>query len=147
MKNHLRSSVVGIFLTLSSLSAAGQTRIILADLVKQGEQPVHNRTLSIKQTEAKPYISLSQGKGEGIFWLPLKNFRNGSIAVEMRGKNVPQQSFVGLAFGGQNDSTYEPVYCRPFNFLSSDSVKRVHSIYCTSLLNLDAVAGAIQRSV
>lgn len=122
------SFVVGIFLTLSSLSVAGQTKIILADLVKQGEQPVHNRTLSIQKTQADSYINLSQGKGEGLFWLPLKNFRNGSITVEMRGINVPQQSFIGLAFGGQNDSTFEAVYCRPFNFLSSDSVKRVHSI-------------------
>lgn len=128
MENHLRLFLVGIFLIFCTISVAGQTRIILADLVKQGEEPVHNRTLSVTQDKGDPYISLSQGKGEVIFWLPLKNFRNGSITVEMRGKNVPQQSFIGLAFGGQNDSTFEAVYCRPFNFLSSDSVRRGHSI-------------------
>ncbi|HLP38973.1 hypothetical protein [Lacibacter sp.] len=124
----MKSFFYFILLTLCSLSVAGQKRIILADLGKLGEQPVHNRTISIKKTDGDPYISLSQGKGEGIFWLPLKNFRNGTIIVEMRGKNVPQQSFIGLAFGGKNDSTFEAVYCRPFNFLSTDSVKRVHSI-------------------
>ncbi len=37
-------------------------------------------------------------------------------------------SFVGLAFGGVNDSTYEAVYLRPFNFNADDSTRHAHGI-------------------
>jgi hypothetical protein len=46
----------------------------------------------------------------------------------MRGKDALQQSFIGIIFHGQNDSTYDAVYCRPFNFLAKDSVRRIHAI-------------------
>ncbi len=38
----------------------------------------------------------------------------------MRGKNVFQKSFIGIAFHGQDDKTYDAVYCRPFNFIAKD---------------------------
>ncbi|HLO81340.1 MAG TPA: hypothetical protein VK166_10295, partial [Chitinophagaceae bacterium] len=38
------------------------------------------------------------------------------------------RSFVGIAFHGLNDSTYDAVYCRPFNFFAQDSVRRIHAI-------------------
>ena len=91
--------------------------------------------LNIINSEAKPidsisnnYIKLSENKGEGIVWLPIKNFKNGTIKIEMRGKNIVQKSFIGIVFHGQNDKTYDAVYCRPFNFLAKDSVKRIHAI-------------------
>ena len=46
----------------------------------------------------------------------------------MRGKDVIQRSFIGIAFHGFNDSVYDAVYCRPFNFFAKDSVRRVHAI-------------------
>ena len=46
----------------------------------------------------------------------------------MRGKNVFQKSFIGIAFHGQDDKTYDAVYCRPFNFIAKDSIRRVHAI-------------------
>jgi len=46
----------------------------------------------------------------------------------MRGKDALQRSFIGIAFHGLNDSTYDAVYCRPFNFFAKDSVRRIHAI-------------------
>jgi hypothetical protein len=46
----------------------------------------------------------------------------------MRGKDVLQRSFVGVAFHGLNDTTYDAVYCRPFNFFAKDSVRKIHAI-------------------
>jgi hypothetical protein len=78
--------------------------------------------------DSTEYIQISESKKEGIIWLPIKEFKNGIVQVEMRGKDVLQQSFVGIIFHGLNDSTYDAVYCRPFNFLAKDSVRRIHSI-------------------
>ncbi len=46
----------------------------------------------------------------------------------MRGKDVLQRSFIGVVFHGLNDSTFDAVYCRPFNFFAKDSVRRIHAI-------------------
>ncbi|MGB8317709.1 MAG: hypothetical protein WCE54_06270, partial [Ignavibacteriaceae bacterium] len=43
-------------------------------------------------------------------------------------KNVQGNSFVGIAFHGLNDTTYEAVYFRPFNFMIEDSVRKSHSV-------------------
>nr|WP_315155718.1 family 16 glycoside hydrolase [uncultured Flavobacterium sp.] len=77
-------------------------------------------------------MKLSENKSEGIVWLPIKNFKNGTVKIEMRGKNVFQKSFIGIAFHGQDDKTYDAVYCRPFNFIAKDSIRRVHAIQYVS---------------
>jgi hypothetical protein len=46
----------------------------------------------------------------------------------VRGKDVPQQSFVGVAFNGVDDQTFEAVYLRPFNFRAADSDRRSHAV-------------------
>ncbi len=125
----MKKSITVCFLVLSTIVfAQKEQKLNLYKLLK-------NKTLNIVNREGKPidslsnnYIKLSENKGEGIVWLPIKDFKNGTIKIEMRGKNVQQKSFIGIAFHGQNDKTYDAVYCRPFNFLAKDSVKRIHSI-------------------
>lgn len=56
------------------------------------------------------------------------DFKNGTIEIEMRGKDVFQRSFIGIAFHGVDDINYDAVYCRPFNFFAKDSVRRIHAV-------------------
>jgi hypothetical protein len=70
--------------------------------------------------------------GEGAAWIPGVELATGTIEVELRGKDVLQQSFLGIAFGGSTDSTYEAVYLRPFNFRAADPVRRVHAVQYVS---------------
>jgi hypothetical protein len=51
-----------------------------------------------------------------VAWLDGVELATGTLEVDVRGKDVLQQSFLGLAFAGVNDSTFEAVYLRPFNF-------------------------------
>ena len=44
------------------------------------------------------------------------------------GENNPGKSFIGIAFNIQNDSTYEAIYCRPFNFVASEQLNRTHMV-------------------
>ena len=55
-------------------------------------------------------------------------FEKGTIEFDAKGKNVLQQSFVGIAFHGVNDTTYDAVYFRPFNFQSQDTLRKSHSV-------------------
>jgi len=100
---------------------------------------LNKENLKIINREAKPidslsfdYIKLSENKDEGLVWLPLKNFENGSIKIEMRGKDVFRKSFIGIAFHGSDDNTYDAVYCRPANFFAKDSIIRTYAIQYVS---------------
>ncbi len=87
-----------------------------------------NREMTFENTADKKYIILSRDKEVGLVWLPVKDFQNGTIEIVMRGINEFQRSFIGIAFHGTDDSTYEAVYCRPFNFSAPDSIRRIRAI-------------------
>ncbi|MCD8739308.1 hypothetical protein LT679_01730 [Mucilaginibacter roseus] len=116
-----------MLLPCSLLGQNGQT-IKIADLYKKARLRAVNRDIANVQSNDGTYLNVSESKKEGIVWLPFKDFQNGTIEVEMRGKDVFQRSFIGIAFHGQDDITYDAVYCRPFNFFSADSVRRIHAV-------------------
>ncbi len=51
---------------------------------------------------------------------------DGIVELDIKGKDEQGKSFVGLAFHGLNDSTYDAVYFRPFNFMNAD--RNTHSV-------------------
>jgi len=105
-----------------------KNKIELAPLYKMGELKAVDRDLKIASQDGVDYIQVSENKKEGIVWLPLKDFESGTIEIEMRGNDVLQRSFIGVIFHGLNDSTFDAIYCRPFNFFAKDSVRRIHAI-------------------
>ena len=88
----------------------------------------YNRVLSVKDSNHSAIVHIDAKPSSGVAWLKDINFENGVIEFDVKGKNVQQQSFVGIAFHGVNDSTYDAVYFRPFNFQSDDAVRRSHSV-------------------
>ena len=64
----------------------------------------------------------------GIVWLKDVNFSQGTIEVDLRGKDVFQKSFIGIAFHGVDTATYDAIYFRPFNFQASDPVRKIHAV-------------------
>jgi hypothetical protein len=128
MKYKIVSTLV-LFQLISNLFF-GQTEknMDLVNLHSKSKLQVVNRTVNAVSDDSVKWIRVSERKGEGIVWLPIEKFANGNIQIEMRGKNVLQRSFIGIAFNGLNDSTYDAVYCRPFNFFTKDSVRKIHAI-------------------
>jgi hypothetical protein len=55
-------------------------------------------------------------------------FSQGTIELDARGRDVFQQSFVGVAFHRRDDNMYEAVYLRPFNFRATDPVRHMHAV-------------------
>jgi hypothetical protein len=55
----------------------------------------------------------------------------------VRGKDVMQQSFVGIAFHRKDDKTYEAVYLRPFNFRAKEPDRHQHAVQYVSVPDYD----------
>lgn len=118
-----------LLLIISNLTFSQKKETLdLSDLHKKGKLQVVNREIKSVTDNGKSFIQLSENKEEGLVWLPTKGFENGKLTIRMRGKDVLQRSFIGVAFHGINDSTYDAVYCRPFNFFAKDSVRKIHAI-------------------
>lgn len=51
-------------------------------------------------------------------------FGTGVIELDLKGKDVKQGSFLGVAFNIRDERTFEAVYFRPFNFRADEPVRR-----------------------
>lgn len=111
------------------LLSAGQGRpaVVSPDLTALAGTAV-NRSASVLVEGDRRGLRLSERPGQGVVWVPDVLFRTGTIEVDVRGEDVFQGSFVGIAFHAVNDSHYEVVYLRPFNFRAEDPVRRSHAI-------------------
>jgi len=78
-------------------------------------------------------VHLNEAPGMGVAWLTPSNFSNGTLEFDVKGKNLLQKSFVGIAFHGVDDTTYDAIYFRPFNFQVPEAGRRGHSVQYISL--------------
>ena len=119
-----------IVLSVHTMIHAQGHRYDLSSLHQQGALLAQNRSLSALPAEKA--IRFSTAAGDGVAWLEGVEFANGTIELDIRGKDVLQQSFVGVAFHGISKDSLEAVYFRPFNFQSTDSLRRVHMVQYVS---------------
>lgn len=82
-------------------------------------------------------VQLSAKDGPGVAWVEGSDFGDGTIDVDVRGKDVFQQSFVGVAFHRHDDQTYESVYLRPFNFRATDPARHNHAVQYMKVPDMD----------
>jgi hypothetical protein len=129
---HRRNFVNLTFVSLAGLSLApdimGQQKTIEPDLTALADGKVlnvFNCCLSGFKDGAKSGVKLSV---DGIAYLTGVEFSDGAIEVEMRGKDVQQQSFVGVVFHGVDGKTYDAIYFRPFNFKTEDAARRARAV-------------------
>jgi hypothetical protein len=115
--------------TLANAQSAGQ--FDLSQLYTDNKLTVFNRDITVDA--AKKSIELSQELGEGLVWINGVSFTTGTIEVDLRGKDLFQHSFLGIAFHGMNDSTFEAIYFRPFQFRTTDPVRKLRGIQYISL--------------
>jgi len=120
-----------IFLNFSVFSQS--SFIDLHTAVKDGNIRVFNRELTLLKEKSYPGIRLSKELGEGVAWLKDIEFSNGILEFDVRGEDIQQHSFVGIDFHGQNDSTFDAIYLRPFQFKATDEILRNRSIQYISL--------------
>ena len=133
MRSHALS-ILSVFILLNLPSFSQQPLAIdLHAAVKKGDIQVYNRTLSHLYDEGYKGIRLSKEYGEGVAWLNDLEFSDGTIEFDVRGEDVKQHSFVGIAFHGVNDSTFDAIYLRPFQFRAQTDSLRNRMIQYISL--------------
>ena len=93
--------------------------------------PAAWRAFNRAATHTADHVHLDARQGDGVLWLNGVDFADGTVTFEVRGRNAPGQSFVGLAFHGTDDRTYEGVYFRPFNFHNPE--RKAHAVQYISL--------------
>ncbi len=125
-------TVIFILIAFSSL-AQKSIPVNLHQLVQKKGIEVYQRELSLLNEKGYEGIHLSKDYGEGVAWLKDVDFSEGILEFDVRGENIQQHSFVGIAFHGQNDTTFEAIYLRPFRFRETDEELRKHSIQYISL--------------
>lgn len=109
--------------TLVTAAVAGQQKAL-----DQGSLRVFNRSMSALNDGARKGVRLTEGAAEGVAYVQGAELANGTIEFDVRGKDVQQQSFVGVAFHGLDSTTYDAVYFRPFNFRAADSTRHAHGV-------------------
>jgi hypothetical protein len=132
-KTLLQFIVVGLFLQGPAYAAEYN----LGELARANKLELVNRSLEHKKEAPAEAIFLTGAEGDGLAWITGAEFSEGTIEVELKGKDEQGRSFVGIAFHGQNDRAFDVVYVRPFNFQSTDPDRRSHSIQYVCLPEYD----------
>ncbi len=123
--------------SIYSLNVVAQNHIIKPDFSDSKNFQTVNRSINIVHESGKVFVHLDAKPNAGVAWISNTNFTTGIIEFDVKGKNIMQQSFAGIAFHGLDDSTYDAVYFRPFNFQSPDTIRKKHSVQYISLPQYD----------
>lgn len=113
--------------TASVTEADPAQEINLASLLVEGKLKPVNRDV-MKAQGSHDAVHVGEKSGSGVVWIEGTDFTEGTLQIRVRGRDVFQKSFVGVAFHGKDDNTYEAVYVRPFNFRSTDHVRHRHAV-------------------
>lgn len=121
---------------MSLIPVAAQENKVKYDLPSMSQNnklEVFNRKVSAFSENEINGIRFSKSSNDGVAWLRHVIFSNGSIEVDIRGSDELQQSFVGIAFHGMNEKTFDAIYFRPFNFLTDDPIRKIHAVQYISM--------------
>jgi hypothetical protein len=116
--------------------AGAAQRVDLAERLASGKLHVVNREAA-KAPDRAGAVRVSEKEGSGVAWIDGTDFATGTIEIDVRGKDVLQQSFLGVAFHRKDDATYETVYLRPFNFRAEDPARHQHAVQYVSMPDYD----------
>jgi hypothetical protein len=123
---------LGLVISLSLSAQSGPVKYDLFNLFENNKLEIFNRKVATFSENDKKGIRFSKNENDGIAWLKDVGFSNGTIELDIRGKDEFQQSFVGIAFHGVDNTTLDAIYFRPFNFQSTDPIRKVHAVQYVS---------------
>ena len=110
--------ILALFILCLNFSSSAQQKEFIPDLMKVNDSTVWS--IFNRKVVYNGAVYLDGRDGDGMLWLRDFNFANGRIELDIKGKNEAGKSFVGVSFHGLNDSTYDAIYFRPFNFRNAE---------------------------
>jgi len=134
------SMIARLVLAAALLGGAGTVRAqapkpVTPDLARLADgksAQVFNRALTVATESGRAVARLDARPGDGGVLLEGVQLGEGTIEVDLKGKDVAQQSFLGIAFHVVDWTTLDAVYFRPFNFRSAEEERRSHSVQYVS---------------
>jgi len=134
----ITKKMIILFIVCLSHNSFAQKQVIKPDISGSHRFQLVNREITISTNkDGKAIVHLDSKPNQGIAWIKGLIFKSGNIEFDVKGKNILQQSFVGIALHGLNDSTFDVVYFRPFNFQSADAIRKSHLVQYISLPQYD----------
>ncbi len=109
--------------------------INLAERLAGGKLRAVNR--EVTPLQERQGVHVSEAQGNGLIWVEGTDFADGTIEVDVRGRDVLGRSFLGIAFHRKDDATYDAVYLRPFNFRATDPARHQHAVQYISVPDSD----------
>lgn len=129
IKEKVSISVIVLVLLTLTIIGCNRSNYVYLNIDKISKV---NRSIELSDYQEDQILSLDAKEGSGLAQLDNIDFEEGTIELDIKGENTPGRSFVGIAFNIQNDTTYEAIYFRPFNFQSPEKIRREHSIQYVS---------------
>ena len=104
------------------------SQTVTPDIANKSKLDIYNREAMVIMDgiDNVSHLKFNAKPGDGLAVYKNIEFENGILEFDVKGKDVLQQSFVGIAFHIQNDSTFNAIYFRPFNFKKSERTS--HSV-------------------
>jgi hypothetical protein len=133
MKKFFPGAILLAMLIAVSAFAQKTTVLDVQKELKSNKIEVFNREMTPVNEPGHAGLRLSKDEGEGVAWIKDLDFSNGIIEFDVRGEDVKQHSFVGIAFHGKDNATFDAIYFRPFQFKAEDPELRSHSLQYISL--------------
>ena len=129
----LLAAVAALSLHFHGALEGQATQPDLAALARGGALRATSRQVAELVDGARRGARLTAAQSFDVAWIDGVTFTTGTVELDVRGKDVQGQSFLGVAFAGANDSTFETVYVRPFNYRTTDPVRLVHAVQYESM--------------
>ena len=126
--------IVARLLLASSAQAQGTVPANLTGAqAPPGGWRLFSRTIEVQGESGREYLAIvGEPDTVGLAWSPALAFTDGDIEFDVRGRDIPGHSFVGIAFHIVSDTSFDAVYLRPFNFQAADSARRAHAVQFVS---------------
>ena len=122
-------AVLAVPPTVHAQNPAPDTTLSLSALPAGGGWAVFNRhPEAYSEPGRENAVYLDAQPGQGVAWVPGLRVGDAVVEVDVKGRDEPGRSFVGLAFYGADAERYEAVYLRPFNFRSDDPARRARAV-------------------
>jgi hypothetical protein len=104
------------------------------NLQNKAKLSTNGRNIKYIEVNGKKGVRIEEGEGSSsVMILNDIIFNSGTVEFDCKGRNMVGRSFLGLAFHIQNDSTYDAIYFRPFNFSNPDTIRRWRAVQYISL--------------
>ena len=87
----------------------------------------------VESAKGKPALKIQSKTDNAVVILQTPELADGVIEFDILGQSAPPQScFIGMAFRVVDETTYDAVYFRPFNFRADDPVRKIHAVQYVS---------------